>query len=381
MRKLYLVIGLLGLFIACTPPLERAYNKETVVNDMKEIKNLLEPSEFALLDNEINKHIENGGKFKNKIYLQILDSIKVEIQKEREVQLERQRLVFEQPLQLLNATDFGFEEFSFKLFGHETETVGFRLKGSLINNSDKTYVNVEFVDNDNSFWANAKRNPYIEICLNDTFRLACVDFGLSFGNWAKIKDIDLPKTSYETPWRPNEIKSIQMYFQPDVTCGYYIGVNDYGKCLQPVHFNYDPNSCLLKIPIYLEDAKGYRKQMFLSFDIMNNFRSFARTIHKEKNDGIINLATPNKQTDVSNNAVTNNIETNCYYITKSLMAYFFNSPDYNSKRKAYLYKGDKIYITSSQGNFLYGSFSNPKGVTSSGWLLKNDLEKLSTLQN
>lgn len=99
------------------------------------------------------------------------------------------------------------------------------------------------------------------------------------------------------------------------------------------------------------------------------------------NSNTSNLASPIQQTDVSNNAVTNNIETNCYYITRSLKAYFFNSPDYNSKRKAYLYKGDKIYITSSQGNFLYGSFTNPKGVTSSGWLLKNDMEKLSALPN
>lgn len=276
-----MIICVFGLLLACTPPMERVYNKENAMKDMEEIKNSIEPSDFELLKNGLNSHSENEGKLENKTYLQILDLIKSEIQKEREIQIEQQKLADEQPLQLLNVTDSGFEEFSFNLLGSENKTVGYRFKGSLINISDKTFINVEFIDTNDSFWADAKRNPYIEINLNDTFRLACVDFGSRFGNWTKIKEINLPSTSYESPWRPHEIQSFVIYFQPDVTNGYYIGVNDYGKCLQPVHFNYEPNSCLLNIPIYLEDAKGYKKQMFLSFDIMNDFKSFAKTSHKE----------------------------------------------------------------------------------------------------
>jgi hypothetical protein len=277
-----MLINLLGLLIACTPTMERAYNEETIMTDMKEIKNLLEPSDFALLENEIkNHHVENGGKFKNKTYLQILDSIKNEIQKKEAFELEQQKLALEQPLQFLNATDFGFEEFSFSLFGNKHKTVGYRLKGKLINMSDKTFVNVEFVDKNDSFWANAKRNPYVEINLNKTFRLSCVDFGPSFDNWAKIEDIDLPTISYESPWKPNYIEIFEMYFQPDVTSGYYIGVNDYGECLQPVHFNYEPNSCILKIPIYVEDSKEYKKQMFITIDIMDDYKNFKKTILKK----------------------------------------------------------------------------------------------------
>lgn len=283
-----MIICLLGLLLACTPPMERVYNKEHAMKDMEEIENSIEPSDFELLAKGLNRHSKIAGKLENKTYLQILDSIKSEIQKEREIQLERQRLALEQPLQLLNASDAGFEEFSFKFFGNEKKTIGYRLKGSLINNSDKTFVEVKFEDSDDSFWADAKRNPHVEINLNNTFRLSCVDFGPRFDNWTKIGNIVLPSASYENPWKPNEIKSFEMYFQPDVTCGYYIGVNDYGECLQLVHFNYEPNSCLLKIPIYVEDANGYKKQLFLSFDILNDFKSFAKTSHKEKNDGIRN---------------------------------------------------------------------------------------------
>ena len=277
MRKIHMMICLLGLLMACSSPVERVYNKETVMKDLKEIKNSIESSDYELLVNEINNDTKNEGELENKTYLQILDLVK-----------SRKRLAIEQPLQLSNATDMGFEGFSFKLLGNEKKSIGYRLKGSFINISDKTFVKVEFVDSEDFFWADAKRNPYIEIILNNPIRLASVDFGERFDNWAKMENIVLPSASFENPWRPNEIKSFEMYFQPDVTCGYYIGVDDYGECLQPVHFNYEPNSCLLKIPIYVEDANGYKKQMFLSFDIMNDFKDFAMNKPQETTEDIYN---------------------------------------------------------------------------------------------
>lgn len=280
MKKLYLVIGLFGLLMACTntPPLDRIFNKETVIIDMKEIKELLDPTDFSLLEDEINDHYIKNEELVLKIsYSQILDSIKDEIQKEREKELEAQRLIEEQPLQLLGYPETGFEEFTYGLFGKKYNTVGYLLKGSLINMSEKTFVKVEFEDKNDPFWGNARRNPYVEINLNNPFRLSCVDFGPSFSNWSKIKEIKLPEASYESPWNEGLIQDFEFYFQPDITRGYYIGVDDYGECLQPVHFNYEPNSCILIIPIYLEDAKGYKKQMFLSFDIMSDYENFAKT--------------------------------------------------------------------------------------------------------
>lgn len=282
MRKIYIIICLLGLLMACTSPIERMYNKETVMKDMKEIKNSIEISDFELLENGINNLTQNEGELVNKTYIQILDSIKAQIQKEKEIQIERQRIALEKPLQLSNATYTGFEEFNFRLFGNETKTVGYIFIGSFINMSDKTFVKVEFEDREDSFWADAKRNPNVEINLNSTLRLACVDFGSRFDNWSRMKDIVLPLASYEKPWEPNETKSFEMYFQPDITCGYFIGVEDYGECLKPIHFNYEPNSCSLNIPIYVEDTKGYKKQMFLSFDIMNDFKKFAKTNLKQE---------------------------------------------------------------------------------------------------
>jgi hypothetical protein len=273
-KILYCIICLFGLLLACTqtPPLDRVYNKETVIKDLKEIKEILEPSDFAILENELNNQSnENGVMVNNMSYIEILDSIKYEIQKKKEEELEAQRLIEQQPVQLLHATDSGFEEFNFSLFGKKHKTVGYIIKGKFINKSDKTFVNVEFVDK-NLSWYDVQRNPYVEINLNKAFRISCVDYGPSYGNWKKIKNIHLPTTSYESPWRANEIQSFEFYFQPDVTSG-----NDNGKGLQPVHFNYEPNSCLLIIPIYLEDSKGYKKQTYLSFDIMDDYKNFQKT--------------------------------------------------------------------------------------------------------
>ena len=274
MKKGYFIICVLGFLFACTSPIERVYNQENVLNDLREIENSIEPSDFKLLESTLRRESENP-EFKNKLYLQILDSLKMVVHKEKQIQLEREQLAFEQPLQISNTTDNGFERFNFQIMGNEKKTVGYRLKGSFINISDKTFVKVEFNDPDVYFWADAKKTPHVEVSLNDTLRLACVNFGDSFGNWSKTENIKLPSASFENPWRPNETKNFEMYFQPDVTCGYYIGIDDYGDLLQPVHFKYEPNSCIVKIPIYVEDANGYKKQMLLSLDIMDDFKSFA----------------------------------------------------------------------------------------------------------
>ena len=54
------------------------------------------------------------------------------------------------------------------------------------------------------------------------------------------------------------------------------------------------------------------------------------------------------------------------------VAYFYNSPDISTKRKAYLLKGDKIVAKEVSGSFFYGEFTNGTGVVSKGWLLLDD---------
>ena len=55
-------------------------------------------------------------------------------------------------------------------------------------------------------------------------------------------------------------------------------------------------------------------------------------------------------------------------------AYFYSRPDIKSKRKAYIVKGQKVNITKLQGNFVYGNYTNDKGVATIAWLKKSDLK-------
>ena len=58
-------------------------------------------------------------------------------------------------------------------------------------------------------------------------------------------------------------------------------------------------------------------------------------------------------------------------ITKT---YFYETPSYEKKRKAFLVEGDTIDITNEENGFLYASFTNSNGKTTSGWIAKNDVQ-------
>jgi hypothetical protein len=58
-------------------------------------------------------------------------------------------------------------------------------------------------------------------------------------------------------------------------------------------------------------------------------------------------------------------------------AYFYDRPDLGSRpRKAYLVKGDVIEAWQELRSFVNGRFTNSKGETTAGFLLKRDLEAL-----
>lgn len=62
---------------------------------------------------------------------------------------------------------------------------------------------------------------------------------------------------------------------------------------------------------------------------------------------------------------------------KALKTFFYDSPKPGSKpRKGYLIKGDKVTGIRHLKNFIEVSFDNGKGVYTSGFILKKDLQKL-----
>ena len=63
-------------------------------------------------------------------------------------------------------------------------------------------------------------------------------------------------------------------------------------------------------------------------------------------------------------------------IVTSEKAFFYSAPDYNTKKKSYLVKGDIIDVLKVSNNFLYIEFySEYLSKTSKGWIDVDDVEQ------
>ncbi|HFK5567971.1 TPA: SH3 domain-containing protein [Elizabethkingia anophelis] len=62
-----------------------------------------------------------------------------------------------------------------------------------------------------------------------------------------------------------------------------------------------------------------------------------------------------------------------YYTVIESRAYFYKSPNRNSRKNSYLLYGAKIQVTEEANDFVYTIFTNTEGVTSRGWVLKSQL--------
>lgn len=62
-------------------------------------------------------------------------------------------------------------------------------------------------------------------------------------------------------------------------------------------------------------------------------------------------------------------------------SYFYENPNLDNKRKSFLVEGDSIIITNEENGFLYATFTNSKGKTTSGWINKNDTKIIENTNN
>lgn len=83
-------------------------------------------------------------------------------------------------------------------------------------------------------------------------------------------------------------------------------------------------------------------------------------------------------TNLDNSTEINSSETTSQENYKAVVViaktYFYETPSYEKKRKAFLVEGDTIDITNEENGFLYASFTNSNGKTTSGWITKSDVE-------
>lgn len=81
------------------------------------------------------------------------------------------------------------------------------------------------------------------------------------------------------------------------------------------------------------------------------------------------------------NTSFDNENTGIYYAAIDKV-FFYNTPDFTSKRKAYLIKGtDEIIITKIENGFGYTVFTSTKNLTTKGWLQMSELTQEYALVN
>ena len=84
----------------------------------------------------------------------------------------------------------------------------------------------------------------------------------------------------------------------------------------------------------------------------------------------------------SKNGVRQSIEYTNSHTTPSISvatvsvkrAYFYAEPNRASRKKAYLINGQEFDYNKVEGDFVFGYFTNDKGVKTEGWMLKSDFE-------
>jgi hypothetical protein len=65
--------------------------------------------------------------------------------------------------------------------------------------------------------------------------------------------------------------------------------------------------------------------------------------------------------------------TSNYYTINSQRAYFYNTADYKSRRKAYLVYGEVIYPLARLNGFVYIEYTNANNIVTKGWISAYDL--------
>ncbi|MBK8682410.1 MAG: hypothetical protein WAU21_10210 [Chitinophagales bacterium] len=139
------------------------------------------------------------------------------------------------------------------------------------------------------------------------------------------------------------------------------------------HANFNKNDLIIIPSIATTTALIIFLQLNLG---NNNFNSTTNKIQSikvaESNNHKQNQSIKSPPIIKKLNTEQNSIRNNDQLIVKSKQAYFYNSPDYTTKRKAYLIEGDKIQALEINNDFVYTVFTNKAGIVTIGWLLRND---------
>ena len=126
---------------------------------------------------------------------------------------------------------------------------------------------------------------------------------------------------------------------------------------------------------YPEDV--YRQEVIDQNNEYNDDEAIKDEVDKvNANSPVIDPQLELNQNTTINDDINSNISPQNYgtAVIKNEKTYFFQTPSFENKRKAYLIEGDYIEFTDEQNGFVHAVFTNSQGRTTTGWISKNDIE-------
>lgn len=126
-----------------------------------------------------------------------------------------------------------------------------------------------------------------------------------------------------------------------------------------------------KIIIQVEGKKGaswwYKAEKKIDEKL---YEKLNQLFNKEEKE--LNSTSDDKTSEINLSELPSQDSNEAIVITNK--TYFYETSNFENKRKAFLVEGDNIDFTGEENGFLYASFTNSNGKTTSGWISKNDIK-------
>lgn len=128
----------------------------------------------------------------------------------------------------------------------------------------------------------------------------------------------------------------------------------------------DDSQIKSSINLHLKNVNKRYIKYFYSYSEANKEREKLLGINQPTDSELDNQ---NKRNDLEENYSDN------YYFVTEPKAYFYSKPNIKSRKNTYLLEGAQINVIEETEYFVYTIFTNTDGVTSKGWVLKNEISK------